>query len=127
MHNFLRPSSIETWGSGIGKIQKLCKENSIKFEINESGNFVSIVFHRLQKIIVGEKMPNSAEKILNYQEKIIVDFLQKNQKIDIYTAQKLLDIKERRTREILSNLVKKNILEKIGKTKGSFYILKGIK
>ena len=46
MHNFLRPSSIETWGSGIGKIQKLCKENGIKFEINESGNFVSIVFYR---------------------------------------------------------------------------------
>ena len=55
MHNFLRPSSIETWGSGIGKIQKLCKENSIKFEINESGNFVSIVFHRPQKDFTSEK------------------------------------------------------------------------
>ena len=72
-----------------------------------------------------EKIPNSAEKILNYQEKIIVEYLKENQKIDIYTAQKLLNVKERRAREILSNLVKKNILEKVGKTKGSFYILKG--
>ncbi len=123
---------VETWGSGIGKIQKLCKENSIKFEINESGNFVSIVFYRPIETGIkvpnsAEKKPNSAEKILNYQEKIIVEYLKENQKIDIYTAQKLLNVKERRAREILSNLVKKNILEKVGKTKGSFYILKTMK
>jgi len=72
-------------------------------------------------------MPNSAEKILNYQEKIIVEYLKENQKIDIYTAQKLLNVKERRARKILSNLVKMNILEEVGKTKGTFYILKGMK
>ncbi len=123
---------VETWGSGIGKIQKLCKENGIKFEINESGNFVSIVFFR--PIEIGEKVPNSAEKVpnnaektLNYQENIIVEYLKENQKIDVDIAQKLLKVKERRAREILSNLVQKNILEKVGKTKGSFYILKAMK
>ncbi|WP_236584059.1 MULTISPECIES: ATP-binding protein [unclassified Nitratiruptor] len=33
-------------------------------------------------------------------------------------------IKIERAREILSNMVKKGILEKIGKTKGNYYILK---
>ncbi len=41
-------------------------------------------------------------------------------------AEKLLNLKERRAREILKKLVDKGILEKIGKTKGSYYILKGI-
>jgi len=41
-------------------------------------------------------------------------------------AEKLLNLKERRVREILKKLVDKGILDKIGKTKGSYYILKGI-
>ncbi len=94
--------------------------NGLTLEEVMSGNFVSIVFHRAQKIIIGEKVPNSVEKILNYQEKIIVDFLQKNQKIDIYTTQKLLNVKEKKAREILSNLIKKNILKKLVKLKGVF-------
>jgi len=84
------------------------RKHSIKFEINERGTFVSVVFYR--PIETGIIVPNGAEKILDYQEKITVEYLKENQRIDIYTAQKFLDIKERRAREILSNLVKKNVL-----------------
>ena len=124
---------VETWGSGIGKIKKLCKEKNIKFEINESGNFVSIVFYRKNS----EKMPNNVEKPaknqrktsekpanLTNQEKIIYDFIIENRQIDLKITEKLLNVKSARAREILSNLVKKGILDKIGKTKGSYYILK---
>ena len=116
---------VETWGSGITKIKNLCQKKNIKFEINESGNFVSIVFYRPN---IGEKVPNSAEKVLNstgnIQEDKIIEFLVINKTININKAQEILNIKERRAREILSNLVKKSILEKIGKTKGSYYILR---
>jgi len=126
---------VETWGSGIAKIQKLCKEKNIKFEINESGNFVSIVFYRPQNIQevpnVAEKVPNVAEKLFklveNEQEEKIVNFLIENKKINVNQVEKLLNLKERRAREILSNMVKKGILEKIGKTKGSYYIMKECK
>ena len=120
---------IESWGSGIEKIIRVCKEKGIKFEIHEEPSFVSIVFYRK----VGKKMPNSAEKvpnsaeimqILTEQEKTILNFILENKKIDIEQAQKILNIKERRARDILSNMVKKEILKKIGKTKGSYYILK---
>jgi len=118
---------VETWGSGIAKIQKLCKEKNIKFKINESGNFVSIEFFR-PKISekVAKKQLKSGEKTLNLtnQEELIYDFLVENFKIDLKISEKLLNLKSARAREILSNLVKKGILEKVGKTKGSYYILK---
>ena len=102
---------------------------NIKFEINESGNFVSIVFYRPK---ISEKVSNSIEKVsnsieLNDKEKTIIQFLQKNGKIVSENVEELLNVKEAMARRILSNMVKKGILEKIGKTKGSYYILKGEK
>jgi len=74
-------------------------------------------------------MPNSSELVansieLNSSEKLIVEFLQKNEKIYSEDVEKLLNIKEAMARRVLQKLVKKEILEKIGKTKGSYYILK---
>ncbi|QCT94630.1 ATP-dependent DNA helicase [Caminibacter mediatlanticus TB-2] len=116
---------VETWGSGIAKIKNLCEEKNIKFEINESGNFVRIVFHRPK---ISEKVSNSIEKVsnsieLNDKEKKIIKFLQKNGKIVSENVEELLNVKEAMARRILSNMAKKGILEKIGKTKGSYYIL----
>jgi len=72
-------------------------------------------------------MPNNAEKLLklveNEQEEKIVNFLIENKKISVNQVEQLLNLKERRAREILKKLVDKGILEKIGKTKGSYYIL----
>ncbi len=69
-----------------------------------------------------EKMPNNAE--LDFNEEKILNLLKEKRKIVSSDIEKLLDIKERRAREILFNMTKKGILEKIGKTKGSYYILK---
>ena len=63
---------IESWGSGIEKITKLCKEKSVKFEIREEPSFVSIVFYRKNAELVAnsaEKMPNSSEKPAKNQRK----------------------------------------------------------
>jgi len=50
-------------------------------------------------------------------------FLIKNKQIVSEEVEKLLDIKEAMARRILSNMAKKGLLQKIGKTKGSYYIL----
>jgi ATP-dependent DNA helicase RecG len=72
-------------------------------------------------------VPNNIEKLLensqNIQEEEVIRNLVLLKKIDITMAQELLNVKERRAREVLSNMVKKGILKKIGKTKGSYYIL----
>ena len=124
---------IESWGSGIGKIKRLCQERNIKFKIDENYNFTSVVFSRTQMKKVddiGEKAAKkrrkSGEKMLNLtvQEEQIYDFVLENGKINLQNTMELLNVKATRAREILSGLVKKGIFEKMGKTKGSYYILK---
>lgn len=51
-------------------------------------------------------------------------FFLNNHKIDLKETENLLGVKAARAREILSNMVKKWIPKKIGKTKGNYYILK---
>jgi len=93
-----------------------------KFKLKEEPSFVSIVFYRKNiPIENGEKVSNSIELTLNEEE--IIKFLQNNKKIVSEDVEKLLDIKEAMARRILSNMAKKGILQKIGKTKGSYYIL----
>ncbi|WP_217671716.1 hypothetical protein [Marinitoga sp. 1135] len=101
---------------------------------------MSIVFYR-PKINTVEKPANNQRKTdgkptenrrktggkptdLTIQEEIIYDFVIKNKKINVKNAENILNIKSTRAKEILKNLTKKGILEKIGKTKGSYYILK---
>jgi len=118
----------------------------IKFKIKEEPSFVRVIFYRKS----AEKVPNNAEKaaknrwitvekvannrwtsekpaknsVMTEQESIIYEFVLNNHKINLKETENLLGIKAARAREILSNMVKKWILEKIGKTKGSYYILK---
>ncbi len=120
---------METWGSGIGKIKRSCDEKGVEFKISESGNFVSIVFYRSQtktaeKLLENRRKTAGKPPNLTKQEEIIYEFVVKNSKINLKIVEKLLNVKERRAREILNNLTKKGILEKIGKTKGTYYILK---
>ena len=37
---------VETWGTGIKRIEKICNDLNIKFEFRDGGNFITIVFHR---------------------------------------------------------------------------------
>ena len=39
---------VETWGTGIQRIARICDEQDIKFEFRDDGNFVSIVFYRTE-------------------------------------------------------------------------------
>ena len=106
------------------------------YTIKKEPNFTSIVFYRKVDNTVSkssenienplsstEKAPNSAEKLPNNAEKQIVDFLNENERIYTEDVELILNVKERRAREILNNMTKKRLLEKIGKTKGSYYIL----
>ncbi len=77
-------------------------------------------------MISAKKWRKSGEKTLNLtvQEEIVYNFVLENGKVSLKNTMELLNIKATRAREILSGLVKKGIFEKIGKTKGSYYILK---
>ena len=66
-------------------------------------------------------MPNNTE--LNSEEEKIINFLNHNQQVTSLDVAELLSLKERRSRDILKILESKGYVQKIGKTKGSYYIL----
>ncbi len=71
-----------------------------------------------------DKAPTNIQiKSLSKQETLIVDYLQKNEKITTSKAEEVLGVKQRRAREILKELTKKEVLLKCGAYKGTVYVL----
>jgi len=56
-----------------------------------------------------------------------IDFININNRITSLDIEKIFDVKQRRARDILAGLVSENIIQKVGKTRGSYYILKSPK
>ena len=70
-----------------------------------------------------EEMPKSAEvEHMTEQEKTIFEYVREQEMITTAIACKLLNIKERRAREILSEMCNKNYLKKKGATSNLRYI-----
>ena len=71
-------------------------------------------------------MPESAGKklIINSQKDTIISYIAKNNYITSKIVQKLLDVKERRARDILKEMVEEKIILKIGNSRNTKYIIK---
>ena len=114
---------IEQWGSGIRRIKSSCEDRGLKEpEILEKGDFVDVSLYR--------EVASSTENIgsgsfLTDQEQKIVEFLKEHDDI-IRTkdAKIVLSVEERRAREILKDLVEKQVIDKKGKGPSTFYKLK---
>ena len=114
---------IEQWGSGIRRIKSSCKARGLKGpEILEKGDFVDVSLYR--------EVVNSTENIgdvsfLTDQEQRIVDFLKEHDEtIRTKYAKNVLNVEERRAREILKDLVEKKVIDKKEKGPSTFYQLK---
>ena len=68
-----------------------------------------------------DKMQKSADKLLA-QYKLILDYTEKNGKITSRQAEELLNVKQRRAREVLSKMVDKGTLIKQGAYKSTVYM-----
>lgn len=76
-----------------------------------------------QKETVREKYGKNTV-ILNASQRKIINFLQENAQITNKDVQRLLEVRESRALKILKGLVESGILEKCGKSRSSFYVLK---
>lgn len=114
---------IEQWGSGIRRIKSSCQAKGLKEpEIIEKGDFVSVSLYRELDF---QKDKN--EEILSSREpeESILRYLKSNQnKITTKETKVLLGLGERRSREILKDMIDKNILEKVGMTTNTHYRVK---
>jgi ATP-dependent DNA helicase RecG len=114
---------IEQWGSGIRRIKSSCKLRGLKEpEIVEKGDFVDVSLYR-EATKSTEDIGNSIS--LTVQEQKIVAFLKEHGGIvRTKDAKSVLDVEERRAREILKDLADKQIIEKKGRGPSTFYELK---
>jgi len=111
----------------------MCLETGVDFELTEQGTFVQARFKRPKTTDKASQLVDPAQKTAelppNYRrivsknaEKILL-FLNQQGKIDSHEAQEILGLSQRRIREIFKELIDARYIKKIGKTKGSFYIL----
>jgi len=112
---------IEQWGIGINKIIKSCESYGLKRpQFIEKGGFFSVEIYRDRPNT--DRIP-AISIIFTDQEQQIIELLYKNGKIERSDVMSLLGIRETRAKELLSDMVKKGIINREGKGKNSFYIL----
>lgn len=139
---------VEQWGSGVARIKSACLRAGLKEPtIAEKNDFVEVVFWRNQDSSPDEApdsaeiapdsteiAPDSAEiapdkidkasdgaEFLSPQQQKILDYLQTSQAIFSKDVERLLNIKDRRAREILSDMAKKRLIVKYGTSKNVYY------
>ena len=114
---------IEQWGSGIRRIKSSCKARGLKEpEIVEKGDFVDVSLYRES---VNQIKANEESLISNEYQQLIIEYLKLHEnKITTKEAQDVLDLGERRSREILKEMIDKGILERVGKTTNTHYRIK---
>lgn len=110
---------IEQWGSGIRRIKSSCKARKLKEpEIIEKGDFVDVSLYREVEHVI-EAVENTISLI--DQEQKNVEFLKQHDgTIRTKKAKEILDVEERRAREILKDLVDKLVIDKKGRGPSTF-------
>lgn len=119
---------IEQWGSGIQRIKSACLAQGLaEPHIREKGDFVDVEFYR--------PVPDRAEGApdtagyrpippdsLTPQEQVIVQHIDQHGSIAAPEVETLLEIKQRRAREILREMADKGWLEKRGSARSTVYV-----
>ena len=126
---------IEQWGSGINRIKESCKELGLPEAIIEENNdFVGVRFIRSSGKVAessgkvaessGKVAESSGKVVEDSQEAKILRVIQENGSIDRAQVDKILNIKEARSKKILGEMVKNNLIIKEGKGRSTHYVLK---
>lgn len=133
---------IEQWGSGLSRMNELCREANIQEpKTKESGDFFDIEFVRPQMVKTEEKVSDTDDSgdtstdydrlrpivsdydQLQIEEKKILNYILDNEKITKKEALNLTGYGETKTKEILSTLVEKNLIARDGQGRSTYYKL----
>ena len=147
-HAFAYMNLIEHWGSGIPRIIEKVKAAGLRepeFIGGEVDLRINVYRNRLDSTVdqdvsgSADKMPDSADKMpdstgkvpniidtwpKNKQEKQIYKYVLENGFITTAKAKELLEVKERRARVILANMVEDGYLGKEGAARSTIYTKK---
>ena len=115
---FHRLNYVENYGTGIGRIINEYKDSKLKPIIELSENVFKITLPNLNYI-----EGNKAELNNMTQEEIITKYVIEKTKITRLEVEKLLDIGNTRSKQIINKLLDNNILIKKGTGKNTYYVL----
>ncbi len=122
---------IDNWGTGLERSIRMCNELGIKVEVLNDGIGIRVNIYRPsykpEEQINNQQQNHLSQELydnLTEQERTIVNFIKEHGSIRRITVEDLLNIKDTRANEILSNLVKKGIISKEGGSKNIKYVLK---
>jgi len=121
---------IDNWGTGLQRSIEMCESLGIKVEVFNDGIGIRVNIYRpsykpeIKPDIKDKQISNELYALLTEQEKLIVDYLQKYGFIRRSTVEDILKIGNTRAKEIISNLVEKNIIIVDGKGPSTNYKLK---
>jgi ATP-dependent DNA helicase RecG len=119
---------IEQWGSGLSRMNELCRQSHIeKPKTKESGDFFDIEFIRPKIEIIDNKVSDSIGNVSdnigykNEQEEKVLNFIKTNSYITSKQVEELLQVKEARARKLLKQMCENHLLIKLGSARNTHY------
>ena len=116
---FHRLNYVENYGTGIGRMINEYQGSKLKPIIELSENVFKITLPNLNYI-----ESNKTEFNDMTQEEIITNYIKEKAKITRLEIEKLLDIGNTRSKQIIKKLLEDNILVKEGVGRNTYYVLK---
>ena len=117
---FYRLEYVENYGTGIGRMIDVYKEFNLKPQFITTDNSFKVI---LPNVNYKKERQDISINLLS-QRDIIINYLKENDKIKREVVDVLFDISSARSKKILSEMVKDNIIVKKGNGKNTYYILK---
>lgn len=109
---------IESWASGLKKIDKSCKDKDIKYEFQNSFDGFLVIFYRKNRpdLINNEN--------LSENEKAVLNIIKNNQNIKLDEISLELNKTDRTIKRIIESLKEKDLIERVGSKKTGVWKIK---
>ncbi len=133
---FKKLGIIEQWGNGLRLIsEELKKYPEIKMEWSEPGFAFRVTFKKInyEKTEKEKNIETDYDRLrpimtdydrLTIEEKEVLHYLLGNPKITRKTAVELLKIGETKAKKVFNSLIKKELIQRLGKGRSTYYVLK---
>ena len=119
---FHRLDYVENYGTGVGRIMNEYNDFKFKPVIELSENIFKIILPNRNYTELNKNDNNYNNNLT--QEEIIMNYLKSNTKITRQDVEKILNIGNTRSKQIINKLLQDDFLTKEGSGKNTYYVLK---
>ena len=118
-YTFFRAGFVESWGRGVEKICRLCKEHGIpEPEYMVHSNDIMMLFRTKNPGLHGRDQENVQEKS---RASVIIDFIRADSSISLRKLSKKLGVSSKTVQHEIEKLKAKNVIRRVGGDKGGHW------